>query len=117
MHSGRYTFLYAPQAVKVDSASHNSKSSLQKAKVHHPDVKQKDRDSSHFARILVAYQVLSNSRQRELYDLSLRSSSSTVNAAASEGARWNKANGFLEQDGLPGRPSLPHSPVLDRLTS
>ena len=61
---------------------------LQKAKLHHPDVSHKRTDSRHFARILVAYQVLSNVRQRQLYDLSLKSSSSPIHNAAQQGARY-----------------------------
>ena len=61
---------------------------LQKAKLHHPDVNHKRKDNRHFARVLVAYQVLSNARQRQLYDLSLQSSSSPIHDAAQQGSRY-----------------------------
>ena len=55
---------------------------VQKAKLHHPDVSHTSKDSRHFAKLLVAYQVLSNDRQRQLYDLSLKSPSASVHHAA-----------------------------------
>ena len=73
--------------LKLASAPADVDAALQKARLHHPDVSQTSQVSGHFAKILVAYQVLSNDRQRELYDLSLSSSSSGVHSAAREGSR------------------------------
>lgn len=68
---------------------YKSKLHLQKAKLHHPDVSHKRTDSRHFAKILVAYQVLSNARQRQLYDLSLKAPhSSPIHDAAQQGSRY-----------------------------
>lgn len=61
---------------------------VQKAKLHHPDVSHKRSDSNNFSKILVAYQVLSNDRQRQLYDLSLKSFSSPVHNAAKQATRY-----------------------------
>ncbi|DBA75412.1 hypothetical protein WJX77_006042 [Trebouxia sp. C0004] len=69
------------------SASEIKRAFRQKAKLHHPDVRQSDKDAGQFARILVAYQVLKNSRHRELYDLRLNSTSASVQRAAEEGSR------------------------------
>ncbi|KAL0034009.1 hypothetical protein WJX79_002800 [Trebouxia sp. C0005] len=69
------------------SASEIKRAFRQKAKLYHPDVRQSNKDGGQFARILVAYQVLSNNRQRELYDLSLKSTSASVHRAAEEGSR------------------------------
>ena len=119
---------------------------LQKAKLHHPDVSHKRTDNRHFARILVAYQVLSNARQRQLYDLSLKSSSSPIHNAAQQGSRYcsyrqmcmihlhsstkslsagkmamppskGKANGCQELAGLPGPPEPLKPQQLTRSTS
>jgi len=65
----------------------NIHTASQKAKLHHPDVRQSNKDGGQFARILVAYEVLSNNRHRELYDLTLNSSSASVHRAAEEGSR------------------------------
>lgn len=80
---GSFCMLVACLAMPNQTARH-----LQKAKLHHPDVSHKRKDSRHFARILVAYQVLSNARQRQLYDLSLKSSSSPIHDAAQQGSRY-----------------------------
>lgn len=69
---------------------------LQKAKLHHPDVSQKRTNSRHFAKILVAYQVLSNARQRQLYDLSLKAPSSPIQDAAQQGLRYGLFNCKLQ---------------------
>lgn len=69
------------------SASEIKRAFRQKAKLHHPDVRQSNKDGGQFARILVAYRVLSNNRHRELYDLSLNSGSASVQYAAEEGSR------------------------------
>ena len=67
---------------ELPSTCQNVNSFVQKAKLHHPDVSQTSKDSRHFAKLLVAYQVLSNDRQRQLYDLSLKSPSASVHHAA-----------------------------------
>lgn len=59
---------------------------LQKAKLLHPDAQSQHgrADQAAFVQLLTAYQILSNARARELYDLSISSNQSELlrNAAA-----------------------------------
>ena len=62
---------------------------LQRAKQLHPDA-QTDKgsgDQAAFVRLLTAYQVLSNARSRELYDLSISRSNPILRRAAAAGVQ------------------------------
>ncbi|KAL3134000.1 hypothetical protein ABBQ32_008439 [Trebouxia sp. C0010 RCD-2024] len=101
--AAREVSLYALLEVAPSaSASEIKRAFRQKAKLHHPDVSQTRSDSTRFARILVAYQVLSDDRQRQLYDLSLKSSSSPIHNAAKQGTRPNSTATEQEGEWVPG---------------
>ncbi|KAI7839925.1 hypothetical protein COHA_006319 [Chlorella ohadii] len=79
--------LYAILGVKPSATRNELKRAFRaRARLLHPDASQGGGDHAAFVRLVHAYQVLANSRSRQLYDLSReRDSPSVLRAAAASG--------------------------------